>query len=74
MAASEHPDYVLMRERRERLNTRLLPYHARVTYVGGVNGGITVIWYFGKSDTGFAAGLTEDAVVERVLHHVFRGL
>lgn len=66
--------YEQMAEYQERINTRLLPVGARVGYVGLCFGSINAIWYFGKSETGFAGGGTPDAVVENVFRQVFGGL
>lgn len=66
--------YDRMRVIRDRLNTALLPYSIRVSYVGTLKGSITTIWWFGKTDTGFATGPSPEAVVDRILQHVFGGL
>lgn len=66
--------YAQMRRNREQINTALLPCDARVGYVGLCYGALNVIWYFGKKETGFAAGGSPEAVIDRVLEIVFGGL
>lgn len=66
--------YDQMKRFRDTINKALLPSGARVTYVGQVLGGLNAIWYFGKNETGFAAGATPEAVVESIFDKVFGGL
>lgn len=66
--------YASVSKARERLNSVLLSFGGRVTYVGHLNGSITVIWYMGKSETGFATARTEDGVIDRILDYFCRGL
>lgn len=66
--------YAEVKARRDRINAVLLLIGGRVTYVGQMNRSITVIWYLGKSETGFASGATENAVVDRIFDIFCRGL
>ncbi len=66
--------YEEMRLIRNRINAVLLPCDLRVSYVGRCYDAINVIWWFGKKDTGFAAGSTPEAVIDRVQELVFGGL
>ena len=66
--------YAEVKRIREAINEALLPIGGRVTYVGGLGGAITAIWYFGKNETGFASAKTEAGLLDRILELVCRGL
>lgn len=66
--------YAEMKSVREKINAALLPCGARVSYVGMLLGKLSVIWYFGKNETGFAGGKTPEAVVDDIYGKVFGGL
>lgn len=66
--------YEQMRLIRNRINSMLLPWQGRVGYVGTCCGALNVTWYFGKKETGFAAGASPEAVIDRVEQLVFGGL
>lgn len=66
--------YARMAEYRDRMNVILLPIGGRVSYVGKPMGRLSVIWYWGKVETGFASGPTPEAVVENIYGKIFGGL
>lgn len=66
--------YARMREHRDWLNSVLLPIGGRVSYVGMLNGSISVLWYFGRNETGCAGGRTPEAVLESIYAKIFGGL
>lgn len=66
--------YARMRDLREEINASLLPCGANVTYVGVLFGTLSVIWNFGKHETGFASGRTAEAVVSNIFAKIFGGL
>lgn len=66
--------YARMKEYHDTINAILLPCGGRVSYVGKPMGSILVIWYWGKTETGFASGLTPEDVVESIYGKVFGGL
>jgi hypothetical protein len=66
--------YAQMKANREALNLALLPCAIRVGYVGECLGAMNVVWHFGSKQTGFAAGATPEAVVDRIQELVFGGL
>lgn len=66
--------YARMKEARESINGALLPIGGRVSYVGSLGGRLSAIWYFGKSETGFASGSSELGVVESIHRQIFGGL
>lgn len=66
--------YAACRAAKEQIEAELGPAHVRVSYVGYIVGGWTMIWYFGKSETGFASGATVEAALAQADRLVFRGL
>lgn len=66
--------YARMAEYRDRINAILLPIGGRVSYVGTTVGSLTVIWYFGKHETGFAGGRSPEDVIESIYAKIFGGL
>lgn len=66
--------YKRMREIRDALNSILLPLGGRVSYCGVCVRSITVIWFYGKHQTGWAGGHTPDAVLDDIYRQVFGGL
>lgn len=59
---------------RQQMRAELEPALFRITYVGFIVGGWTMIWYWGKNETGFASGRTIEAAIEHAERLVFRGL
>jgi hypothetical protein len=66
--------YARMTKIREALNSILLPLGGRVSYCGTCVRSITVIWYYGKNQTGWAGGPNPDAVLDDIYRQVFGGL
>lgn len=66
--------YARMAKIREDLNAILLPLGGRVSYCGTCVRSITVIWYYGKHQTGWAGGPNPDAVLDDIYRQVFGGL
>lgn len=66
--------YARMAKIREALNSILLPLGGRVSYCGTCSRSITVIWYYGKHQTGWAGGPNPDAVLDDIYRQVFGGL
>lgn len=46
----------------------------RLGLVWPLQGSVSLIWYWGKSETGFATGRTPEEAADRVLAQVFGGL
>lgn len=66
--------YAACREMRERIRSELEPCFFRITYVGNIVGGWTMIWYWGKRETGFASGKTVEEAIADADRKVFGGL
>lgn len=66
--------YARCREAREQILAELAPYFFRISYVGSNVGGWTVIWYWGKRETGFASGKTVEEAIADADRKVFGGL
>lgn len=66
--------YEERREWRRRLEAVLNPVKVKLGLVWSLSGGVSVIWYWGKDETGFASGATPEAAADSVLRQIFGGL
>lgn len=65
--------YADCREARKEAEAELVPALFRISYVGNILGGWTMIWYWGK-ETGFASGRSILEMIASADRQVFRGL
>lgn len=66
--------YARCREAKATILLELEPCFFRVSYVGLICGGWTMIWYWGKNETGFASGKTVEEAIADADRKVFGGL
>lgn len=66
--------YEERKEWKRRIMEIVGPAGIRVSLVWQLNGGISLIWYWGKSETGFASGRTPELAAESAFAKVFGGL
>ena len=66
--------YARCREAKEQILRELGSCFFRVSYVGLITGGWTMIWYWGKNETGFASGKTVEEAIDDADRKVFGGL
>lgn len=66
--------YAKCKENRELIRAELEPCFFRISYVGMITGGWTMIWYWGKNETGFASGKTVEDAIADADRKVFGGL
>lgn len=66
--------YARCREARDEATEELGPALFRISYVGNIVGGWTMIWYWGAKETGFASGRSIAEMIASADRQVFRGL
>lgn len=66
--------YARCREAKGEVEGELGPALFNISYVGNIVGGWTMIWYWGKKETGFASGRSIAEMIASADRQVFRGL
>ena len=66
--------YAEVRNWKDRIEHILVPCQFRVGLVWALQGGVSMIWYWGRDETGFASGDSPESAADSAIRQVFGGL